>query len=204
MLLPTGCALSLFWLHVMNNSQALEEGFEMVAPSGAVVSKAELLTRLAEEGCGGLDPGSKVSGSNRSSGSDPLSYVSSTAPGGGSSALGAALNGASTPGSVRGSGPFDGGAFDGGAFDGGVWRLWIEGLSQRRVAPGLWLLRYKELRQRFIVRCDGEDGIDADGARALPLPQPQPRAARACTALLREAEGCWWRWVSSHEAWVAR
>jgi sucrose-6-phosphatase len=140
---------------------ALEDGFEIVAPSGAVSTREELLTWLRTRGWG----------------SRSLHRLSPRAAAG---LLAAEL-------SEDGIG--------GGGEGGGEFRIWIDAYSERQLAPGVWLVRYRESQQRF------------------PAPDGNSRSVRWSSAVLREIDGGGsggdgveeekrYQWAYVHETWV--
>ena len=133
----------------------LAPNFELIGPSGVLTSRTDLLKWFRVKGRGSRNPGSKVSG-------DPLApSLSETSQG----LLSAAIASADTPSTPTGIDPGSPGAGDSGRF-----RIWIDSFSERELSPGLWLVRYKEVQQRF-------PAVSATG-----------RTTRWSTALLREEE----------------
>lgn len=110
-------------LTLLASLQVLEEGFEYVQPDGTVQSRREFLGWLATQGYGSKVP------------------VSTTSAAGGSGAGG----GTAVPASGGG-----GGRAGASNSDSCRARMWVDGWSERELAPGVWLARYMELHQPFV------------------------------------------------------
>jgi hypothetical protein len=170
---------------------ALAEGFELVGPAGAVTGRAQLLTWFRERGRGCRAPAAASPRAGAPAAPPPGVVRTSSGLSGLSEGLAAQSSAASAEGAapeVLSDGPTGGGAF----------RLWVDRLSHREIAPGAWLVRYQELQQRF-----GGGGGEGGGGGGEGAPGGG-RTARWSTAVLRWApEAAAWTWLSVHETWAA-
>jgi hypothetical protein len=172
---------------------ALAEGFELVGPAGAVTGRAQLLAWFRERGRGCRAPAAASPRAGAPAAPPPGVARTSSGLSGLSEGLAAQSSAAAAEGAapeVLSDGPAGGGAF----------RLWVDRLSQREVAPGAWLVRYQELQQRFGGGGGGGGVGEGGGAPG----GGGGRTARWATAVLRWApEAAAWTWLSVHETWVA-
>lgn len=151
---------------------SLAAGFELVGPSGVVTSRAELLRWFREKGWGSrLNDGA----------ADPLAHTSEGHQG----LLAAAIAGeTAVPAGleVKKTG-------NGGPHSGGVFRIWIDSVFEREIVEGVWLVRYKELQQRFLPEGQKKAG---------------GRTSRWSSAVLRRGgdDGEFYVWEHVHETWL--
>lgn len=147
---------------------ALGENFELVGPGGIVTSRRDLLKWFKEKGRGSRV--ASVAGRAAALSLDPLAPETSQG------LLAAAMASAETPSTPTGMEPLS-------PADHGRFRIWIDSFTERQLAPDLWLVRYKEIQQRFPAGVAG-------------------RTTRWSSAILREVDGRYvWEYV--HETWAA-
>ena len=151
-----------------NLEAALGENFELVGPGGIVTSRRDLLKWFKEKGRGSRV--AAIAGRAAALSTDPLAPETSQG------LLSAAMASAETPSTPTGMEPLS-------PADSGRFRIWIDCFSERELAPGLWLVRYKELQQRFPAGIAG-------------------RTTRWSSAVLREV-GERYVWEYVHETWAA-
>ena len=154
----------------------LEDGFEMVSPSGGMCSRSDLLTWLEDRGWG-----SRVARANT----------------GGGSLLSAELSEDRVY-----SGPV--GNLD--TQSGVAFRIWVDQYQEREMAPGVFLVTYRELQQRFASSDDGEDE-KSHGAEKKDAALGS-RTVRRSSAILRKSKDgsdahqqLRYKWAHVHETW---
>jgi len=174
----------------------LSPEFELVGPGGVLTTRQELLNWVKQKGKGSRM--ASVAGKTAAGADDPLSAAATTeevtvtaaeilrttsntgneVQGLLSAAMAASaannVETPTTPTSGNGSGGLLGGDYHQphSPTETGRFRIWIDSFTERKLAPGLWLVRYKEIQQRFPAASAVNTG----------------RTTRWSTAVLREVE----------------
>jgi sucrose-6F-phosphate phosphohydrolase len=153
----------------------LSPDFELIGPGGVLTSREELLTWMKQKGRGSRM--ASVAGRNAASAEDPLAATTTavSAAGDATTAAGIVRSNSNAGNEVQGllsaamaasaaanvdtpTTPTNGGGSNvlGGGdnylsspAEFGRFRIWIDSFKERKLAPGVWLVRYKEIQQRF-------------------------------------------------------
>jgi hypothetical protein len=146
----------------------------------AAATLADPLAAAAAAAAGETTTAAGIVRSNSSSGTEVQGLLSAAM----AASAAANVDTPTTPGGNGGNG--GGGGGNGGGIGGllgggdsyapasepGRFRIWIDSFKERKLAPGVWLVRYKEIQQRFPAASAASNG----------------RTTRWSTAVLREIE----------------
>lgn len=154
--------------------------FELLDPGGSVITRQQLLTWFREKARGSKGG---VAALLAPPSADPLTLRGSLG-GGGSLAAAQAAEGEAAAAAAK-------------------FRIWIDRYSEREVAPGVWVVRYQEVQQRFPPSITAGTPTSSEGGMGGSC---TGRTVRWSSAVLREEEGEGWgryKWLYVHETWVA-